>query len=503
MTAVLKRIAAGHRMPSAAADGQDHEAVERGSKGWLAWLIVATLTALVTALTTYQSLSRYEEFRSGWSWDLAYYNQWFWALTHGLAEVTVTPLARYAREGPSIWKMNYLAPIRLPLAPVYWLYPDPRTLLVIQNVMFWWVVPAAYVLVRGESRSEAVAVSAALLVPLTPLFWPMVWNDFRELQLAAPFVLWAVHGIRGRSVGLAALGIAGMLLCRQEYAVMVATFAFLPARAPEDLSTTLRWRQVTLLVGLVWVLFGFFGYLKLMVGPGAPDRFLRQFADPKAALRVTLGTAFRTLLLGVGAWAILACLAPRIAILAVPWIWDICGGRWDMWMLETDRWSLVRYLMPVVSVVLAAGLVGYARVATWLLRRGPGGRARLAMVWLCAVVVCGVGLRDVTGRLARVPVLIDRSEAEQIWAAIRQIDSDEAVLADYLVSAPLSSRRWLYSQVLFPNRPVGYPELDSRFRWLFLPNRYRPLKILLDQGFEVVYRGRYLTIAHRTGEAPP
>ncbi|MGO9920525.1 MAG: DUF2079 domain-containing protein [Isosphaeraceae bacterium] len=196
------------------------------------WIGIVTLSAVLTAVTTYQSLRQYEEFRSGWSWDLAYYNQWFWSLTHGAGEVTARPVSAYAQEGPSIWKMNYLAPIRLVLVPFYLIAPDPRTLLVIQNIVFWWVIPAAYSLVRAESRSEIVAVSAAALVPFTPLLWPLVWNDFRELQLAAPFVLWAVSGIRGRSVPLAALGIAGMLACRQEFAVMVATFCILPPREP-------------------------------------------------------------------------------------------------------------------------------------------------------------------------------------------------------------------------------------------------------------------------------
>ena len=116
------------------------------------------------------------------------------------------------------------------LVPFYGIYPDPRTLLVIQNIMFWWIIPAAYTLARSESRSEPIAVSAAALVPFLPLLWPLVWNDFRELQLAMPFVLWAVQGIRGRQVGLAAVGVLGMLACRQEFAVMVATFAFLPPR---------------------------------------------------------------------------------------------------------------------------------------------------------------------------------------------------------------------------------------------------------------------------------
>ncbi len=83
--------------------------------------------------------------------------------------------------------MNYLAPIRFALVPFHRLFPDPRTLIVLQNIVFWWVIPAAYGLVRSESRSAGVALSAAALVPLTPLFWPLAWNDFRELQLVAPF----------------------------------------------------------------------------------------------------------------------------------------------------------------------------------------------------------------------------------------------------------------------------------------------------------------------------
>jgi len=50
---------------------------------WLSWFLVATLTAAVTGVSSYQSIRQYQELRSGWSWDLAYYNQWFWALTQG------------------------------------------------------------------------------------------------------------------------------------------------------------------------------------------------------------------------------------------------------------------------------------------------------------------------------------------------------------------------------------------------------------------------------------
>jgi len=71
------------------------------------------------------------------------------------------------------------------------------------------------------------------------------------------------------------------------------------------------------------------------------------------------------------------------------------------------------------------------------------------------------------------------------------------VIADYEVSAPLSSRRQLYSYILDANLPKGFPQLGPEFHWLFIRNDYRFLKILLDQGFEVVHRGKYLTIARR------
>ena len=462
----------------------------------LIWLILATLTAVLTCSSTYHSIRAYQELRSGWSWDLAYYNQWFWSLTHGDGILTVRPVSAYAQEGPSIWKMNYLAPIRLALVPLYRLAPGPVTLLLIQNVMFWWVISAAYTLVRSETDSELAALSAAARVPFTPLFWPLVWNDFRELQLAAPFVLWAVQGIRSRSAGWAAVGIAGMLACRQEYAVMVATFAFLPSRDPETLSLTILWRRTLFLIGLLWLMVGFFGYLKYMVGSGTPDAFIEQFMGPKAPFSQALATSLETLLLGMGAWALLACLAPRVAILALPWIWGPCSSQWAMRLLSTSECHNVRYVMPMAAIMLAAGLVGYARLANLLSPR-RGGRAMLVAAWVCSTFFCGVGLRDVADRMSRTPVPIDREEAGQVWAWIRQVGPTEGVMVDYELSAPLSSRRQIYGCELDDNLPKGFPKLGPEIHWLFIRNTNRFYNLLLEQGFEIVHHGKYVTIARR------
>lgn len=331
-----------------------------------AWTLVLGLTAALTAVTIVQVLDRYRELRSGWSWDLAYYNQWFWALTQGDGILTVRPLAAYADEGPSIWKMNYLAPVRFLIAPIYRVWPDPRTLLVIQVVVFWWCIPAAYQLVRDESGSEWIALSGASLVPLTPLLWPLVWNDFRELQLAVPFLIWSLAGVRGRSVRMATWGIGGLLACRQEFALVVASLAIVPSREPEAIGRTYRWARTLVYLGLAWLLFGFLGYLKLVVGAHSPGLYLEQFGGPKATIAQTLRTALDFLLVGLGPWAILMLLAPRAALLALPWTWSLASGRWALGYIGTEQWHHVRYAAPMAGLVLAAGLIGYARLLRWI-----------------------------------------------------------------------------------------------------------------------------------------
>lgn len=460
------------------------------------WTLVAVLTALMTATTIVQVLQQYRELRSGWSWDLAYYNQWFWAVTRGDGQLSVRPAAAYASEGPSVWKTNYLAPIRFVAVPLYACYPDPRTLLVIHAVVFWWVIPAAYTLVRSESGSEGLALSAAGLVPLTPLLWPLAWNDFRELHMALPFVLWAVQGVRGRRITVAAAGILGMLACRQEYAVMVATFAFLPGRDPENLTATLNWRQAMLSIGLLWLFLGFFSYLWFVSGPGAVNGFIDQFFGPRATLGETLVTASNMLFYGFWGWAVFACLSPRVAILAVPWIWSLCNGRWAIRMLSTDEWHHVRYVAPAASMLLAAGLVGYSRLGTWLKGRRFGHLA-LALAWSFALMAGSIGLKDILTRMNRIPHPISLEEAARIQQWIGRVGPDEGVLATYEVTAPLSSRRHLYSYILEQNKPRGFPQLDPEFHWLFIRNGDFAAGTFEDQGFSVAHRGDFLLILRR------
>lgn len=459
-------------------------------------MAVACLTAALSADTASQALGRYQALRSGWSWDLAYYNQWFWALCQGDGRISVRPVSTYAEEGPSVWKMNYLAPVRLALAPLYAIRPDPRTLLVLQTVIFWWIIPAAYTLARSESKSETVALSAAVMVPFCPLLWPLVWNDFRELQLALPFVLWAVQGVRSRNVALTTIGVLMMLACRQEFAVIAATLAFLPARTPESLTRTLRWRQALFTLGLAWILFAFFGYLRYVVGAHSPGHFIDQFLGPRATVPQTLETASEFLAYGLAAWALFACLAPRVAVLALPWIWSLCNGRWALRFLGTEEWHHVRYAALPVIMVLAAGLVGYARLGDWLNGRRHG-RILLAATWLAAAGLGCLGFAEVSQRMSKIPHPISEEDTQAFWYWAEQVGPHDGVLAAYEVAAPLSSRESLYSYRMERNKPPGFPKLGPEFHWIFIRREELDPGPFLAQGFQMVHRGESLTVLHR------
>ena len=249
-----------------------------------------TAGVALTALTVAPMLlglaivaGRYHDFRLGWSWDLAYYNQWLWALTRGDQTLSVRPMAAYGIEGPSVWKMNYLSPLRFLLVPLHLAWPDPRMLLIAHAALFWLVVPASYDLARRESGSRRVGLAAASLVPLVPLMWPLALNDFRELQVAIPWVVVMIGGWRGRDPGRAALGIIAVLACRQEFGLMIASLAIVPPRDPEEVGRTFRWGRWAVVIGLGWFVVGFFGYLYLVLGSQAPRGFIAQFGGPGRA----------------------------------------------------------------------------------------------------------------------------------------------------------------------------------------------------------------------------
>ena len=466
----------------------------------LAILLVWGVAAVGAAGSIGESFTRYLELRSGWSWDLAYYNQWAWSFAKGDRTLTVRPFASFGEEGPPSWKMNYLTPIRYLILPIYAIAPGPKLLLVIHGLIFWCVVPAAYGLARAEGNSRGAGIVGAGFTATTPLLWALAVNDFRELQLALPFAVWAYHGVRWRRVGLVWLGIAGLLACRQEFAILVASLAILPPARPEGIERRRRWSRALAWIGSGWFVIGYLGYLWLIMGGNAPGHYLGEFGGPRASFLEIGLTSGTFLVLGMAAWSIWMVLAPRSALLAIPWIYSLAAGRWAYCQLGSEQWHHVRYAAPMVATVLAAGCVGLGR--GWRLgTRSRVGRIGLALLLIAAIGLQSLGLGMLREQFRAIPDTIEPDEARQLWAWIDRVGDEDGVLAHYEVTAPLSSRRFLWSYVLDANQPKGYPgRLEPVVRWVFLKRGDLPVSVLTSQGFERVHRGPRFEVYRRKAE---
>ncbi len=461
------------------------------------WAIVWVFTLVMIVVSSVQSIDRYYNFQSGWPWDLAYNNQFYWSMIYGDQTLSVRPINSWGDEGPSIWSRTHLDPLRMVVVPFYLFKSSPETLLVVHNVILWMLIPAAYGLLYYETKSVAISLSGVALVPLAPVWWPLLWNDFREMELAIPFIVWAIHGYRARNLGLTILGVVGLLGAREELGVMVASLALIPPRDPEPISRTFKWARNIVAIGASWILFVFFGFEYWVISYAAPDHYLKHFGGYRASLWLTSQNAFDIVAVGLGGWLVLALFAPRVAILALPWLWGVSGGRWTLWSIEDWRWHHLRYITPIFAVLVAAGLIGYARIALWALPK-PRGKLILATVWVLTLLGCAAGTWEVHNRMSRIEWLISPEEAKELWKWIDKVGPDDAVMAAYEATAPLSSRQLLFSNGLYQNEPPGYPlTFNERFGWLFLQVNKVDEKAVAAAGFKAVYRGSFLNVYHR------
>jgi hypothetical protein len=99
--------------------------------------------------------------------------------------------------------------------------------------------------------------------------------------------------------------------------------------------------------------------------------------------------------------------------------------------------------------------------------------------------------------MSRIPRPIGTHQAGGIWYWIRQVGPDDGVLVAYEVTAPLSSRKLLFSYVLEQNKARGIPQVGPEFQWVFLRNKDFDPTLFRDQGFAEDYQGDFLTILQK------
>ncbi|MFL5966258.1 MAG: DUF2079 domain-containing protein [Gaiellaceae bacterium] len=164
------------------------------------------------------SVLRYDAFATG-RFDLGNMVQAVWATAHG-APLRVTDL-----HGDQISRLGaHVDPILVVFAPLWWIWPSPRLLLVVQALAIAAGAFPVYWLARKHLSSARAATGFGLAYLLYPATGWLALNEFHPVALAAPLLLFAFWFLdEGRLLPFALFAVAASL-CKEEIPFVVAGF---------------------------------------------------------------------------------------------------------------------------------------------------------------------------------------------------------------------------------------------------------------------------------------
>ena len=384
------------------------------------------------------SVLRHRAFESG-RFDLGNMTQAVWSTAHGdFLSVTDVHGEQVSRLG------SHFDPILTLFAPLWWLWPDPELLLVIQAAAVGAGALPVFWLARKHVASDRAAAALAVAYLLSP---PVQWltvSDFHPVALACPLLLYAWwHLDEGRLWAFALLA-AAAIGTKEHVGLVVAAIGVWYAvrhRAPRTGAAIAAATGVAALVAALVVVPHF--------APAGASAFESRYESPSLDGRDASYLA--SLLLPL---ALLPLAGPLALIAALPELGlNLLSGTVTQTSVKTH------YAATAAPALLAATVFGVARLG-----------ARFAYVAVAAALAGTV----VLGPLGRVEARADAHNAAA-RRAIALVPDGAPVSATNSLGAHLSARKRVFS---FPVlREAEWVIVDER-RLTFLdslaPERARP-----------------------------
>jgi uncharacterized membrane protein len=337
--------------------------------------VIAALVAAFAAVGAVASVVRYDHLASGL--DLGIFDQAIWHYS------------RFEAPFSSITGENvlgdHLHPLIATLAPLYWVWSDPRVLLIAQSAL----VAASIVPVFLFARDRLGRTGARLLAVGYAAFWGLqvgVLYDFHELAFAPVLIASAVLCADRRRWGAFWVAIALLLAVKEDMAILVVFVgAFLLAAGER------RRGAVALIAGAAWYelatqvviahfapsgRYGHWAYTELGGGPLSALWALVQ--EPWRLLTIGLSPSVKArTLAALFAPFLLLSLPSRLVLLAVPLLAERFLATNPNYWVAHFQYSLA--IAPVLAMAAADGLRTLARLL-------PENRRPPAIVVACAVI---------------------------------------------------------------------------------------------------------------------
>ncbi|HIW28705.1 MAG TPA: DUF2079 domain-containing protein [Candidatus Luteococcus avicola] len=172
------------------------------------------LTLAVLALYVVYTMTRYPQFLTA-GYDLGIFDQAVRQYSHFNPPYVALKGDRYNLLG------DHFHPVLALLAPLYWVWDDPRMLVLAQDVLVAVSIPVVHGFVRrhlgGGWRTWVVTLGYALAWPVQR----MIDFDFHEIAFAMPLLAIALDGLDRRSDRRLLLGALPLLLVREDMGMVV------------------------------------------------------------------------------------------------------------------------------------------------------------------------------------------------------------------------------------------------------------------------------------------
>lgn len=386
------------------------------ARSWVAPAVVGVFFAVI-----YAAVSLRKHANLGTGMDLVIFDQALRHLAHFQA-----PIATMKGAGTNIFG-DHFHPLIVVLTPLYWLWDDPRVLLIAQGVLLGW---AAFVIGRlGQRHLGAAGVLIAAAFAISQGVQAAMLFDFHEVALGAPLLAYALSAFVDETYARAAILTACLLLVKEDCAFIVAGvgLAFI-VRGRRALGVALGALSVAWLLLAVLVIIPRFNRLHVYLhtqGEGRNPLSLDVVQTLWSSL-VYPGTATVTAVVLLLGTAFIALRSPLIWAAVVPFLVRASSANSNYWIIAYHY----RLLSEVVLFVAAIDVLRRLSPAWTPLRR------RLTL----AVIAAAALLSLFAGHLSFNALRVTNPRIDAAQRALAVVPDGARVSADVFLSPQLTRR---------------------------------------------------------------
>jgi uncharacterized membrane protein len=360
---------------------------------------VGALTAVTAAAYSVFALLRFYTFQTN-SYDLVLFDEAVRSYAHFRPGISIIK-GVHNGFGPNFSILgDHWSPILASLAPLYWVFDTPKTLLVAQAVLFALAIPPLWLFTRrafgggrfggagSASRASASrasggrATAAAYLVcGAYALSWPIasaVSFDFHEVAFAPVLIAVALERLAAGRLRTALIALAALLLVKEDMGFLVAGIGiYLAVARPRVVKRQLLVGIALVVVGLAdsvlatYVLIPAFGgrsdyyWAYQALGNNVPQAAVHLITHPVSSLRllITPRVKLDTMLWFLAAFCLLSLRSP-IVLAAIPLLLErMLASKFPNWWVTSFQYNA--YLVMIFAF---AAVDGAARLDRWSVR---------------------------------------------------------------------------------------------------------------------------------------